>query len=198
MQLVSSPAKDVLKLGCCIIQPPCSVMQGSHLPAMPVVIGEVGAKDWGNNSISNTDTTVYSLTDREWLQATGAYLNTLAGKTGKPTSWFFWAWNANSGINLTAVVAQAGPSRMKSDYSCQAVLAHLLWAHTHSSNHFHQLQLTLVSAIRSVPGDTHGIVGPRTTWREVQWTKVRMLTGTFGLRPWYCKWQPEFCEIVQW
>ena len=35
-------------------------------------------------------------------------------------------------------------------------------------------------------GDTRGLVGPQTTWREVQWTKVRTLTKSFGLRPWFC------------
>jgi hypothetical protein len=34
-------------------------------------------------------------------------------------------------------------------------------------------------------------VGPNTTWREVQWTKVRVLIRIFGLRPWYCGWWPE-------
>ena len=47
--------------------------------------------------------------------------------------------------------------------------------------------------------DTKGIVGPMTTWREVQWTKVRMLTRLFGLRPWYCgAISPEFCATVEW
>ncbi|KIZ04477.1 hypothetical protein MNEG_3478 [Monoraphidium neglectum] len=48
-------------------------------------------------------------------------------------------------------------------------------------------------------GDTKGIVGPLTTWREVQWTKIRMLTREFGLVPWYCKYvSSEFCETVTW
>jgi hypothetical protein len=34
-------------------------------------------------------------------------------------------------------------------------------------------------------------VGPNTTWREIQWTKVRVLIRIFGLRPWYCGWWPE-------
>jgi hypothetical protein len=40
-------------------------------------------------------------------------------------------------------------------------------------------------------GDTKGLVGPNTTWREIQWTKVRVLIRIFGLRPWYCGWWPE-------
>jgi hypothetical protein len=39
-------------------------------------------------------------------------------------------------------------------------------------------------------GDTQGLVGPKTTWREVQWTKVRVLTKSFGLRPWFCAAAP--------
>ncbi|KAI8465992.1 MAG: hypothetical protein J3K34DRAFT_435184 [Monoraphidium minutum] len=50
-------------------------------------------------------------------------------------------------------------------------------------------------------GDTKGIVGPLTTWREVQWTKVRMLTRLYGLVPWYCKHLEQgadFCAEVKW
>jgi hypothetical protein len=49
-----------------------------------------------------------------------------------------------------------------------------------------------------VTGDTKGLVGPRTTWREVQWTKVRMLIRSYGLRPWYCGWWPTFCDTLEW
>lgn len=35
-------------------------------------------------------------------------------------------------------------------------------------------------------GDTKGLVGPTTTWREVQWAKVRLLVRQWGLRPWFC------------
>lgn len=34
-------------------------------------------------------------------------------------------------------------------------------------------------------GDTKGIVGPASTWREVQWKKIRYLVDKFGLKPWY-------------
>jgi hypothetical protein len=47
-------------------------------------------------------------------------------------------------------------------------------------------------------GDTQGIVGPGTTWREVQWTKVRLLVREFGLTPWYCNRNPDFCATVEW
>jgi hypothetical protein len=56
-----------------------------------------------------------------------------------------------------------------------------------------------------LPGDTQGIVGPGTTcvgpgttWREVQWTKVRMLTREYGLQPWYCVHYPAACESIEW
>lgn len=47
-------------------------------------------------------------------------------------------------------------------------------------------------------GDTQGIVGPGTTWREVQWTKVRMLTREYGLQPWYCAYFPAVCSSLEW
>jgi hypothetical protein len=47
--------------------------------------------------------------------------------------------------------------------------------------------------------DTKGLVGPSTTWREVQWTKVRLLIREYGLVPWYCNYvSPEFCSTVTW
>jgi hypothetical protein len=38
--------------------------------------------------------------------------------------------------------------------------------------------------------DTKGIIGPQTTWRHLQWTKVHALVKQFGLRPWYCAAAP--------
>lgn len=118
-------------------------LQGSSIPAMAVVIGESGAKDSGDNSLNNTDTTLYLAPDKAWLDIVAAYLRTLSERTGRQPSWFFWAWNANS-------------------------------------------------------GDTKGLVGPQTTWREIQWTKVRMLIRGYGLRPWYCGWWPDFCDTLEW
>lgn len=43
-----------------------------------------------------------------------------------------------------------------------------------------------------------GIVGPDTTWMEVQWTKVRMLMKEFELRPWFCQHYVEFCDQIEW
>ncbi|WIA11531.1 hypothetical protein OEZ85_011642 [Tetradesmus obliquus] len=120
-----------------------STSSGARIPPLPVVIGESGAKDWGDNSRNNTDTTLYTEADKLWLNIVASYLRALSEKTGRQPSWFWWAWNANS-------------------------------------------------------GDTKGLVGPNTTWREVQWTKVRVLIRIFGLRPWYCGWWPEFCDTVLW
>jgi hypothetical protein len=115
----------------------------ARIPPLPVVIGESGAKDWGDNSLNNTDTTNYTNSDKIWLEIVATYLRALSDKTGRQPSWFWWAWNANS-------------------------------------------------------GDTKGLVGPQSTWREVQWTKVRMLIRNYGLKPWYCLWWPEFCQTVPW
>lgn len=75
----------------------CCLVQGASIPALPVVIGESGAKDWGDNSINNTDTTMYYDVDKLWLNVVAAYLRALSEKTGRQPSWFWWAWNANSG-----------------------------------------------------------------------------------------------------
>jgi hypothetical protein len=48
----------------------------------------------------------------------------------------------------------------------------------------------------TVTEDTKGIVGPNTSWKHVQFTKVRLLSQLFGLRPWYCK-LPEALHICQ-
>lgn len=34
--------------------------------------------------------------------------------------------------------------------------------------------------------DTRGLVGPNSTWKDLQYTKVRLLSQLFGLKPWYC------------
>lgn len=97
-------------------------------PRAAVMLGEFGAKDDGDNSVANDDTTAWSASDAAWFKTLAAYARKQMGP--KP-SWLFWAWNANS-------------------------------------------------------GDTRGVVGPQTTWRQVQWTKVRLLAREFGLRPWFC------------
>lgn len=72
-------------------------MQGTPLPAMAVLLGEFGSKDYGDNGDTNSDTTVYSDVDKQWLRDTAAYARRLSESTHSPVSWFFWAWNANSG-----------------------------------------------------------------------------------------------------
>ena len=73
------------------------LLQGARIPAMPVVIGESGARDNGDNSFNNTDTTQYDPADRAWLDVVASYLRTLRERTGRQPSFFFWALNANSG-----------------------------------------------------------------------------------------------------
>lgn len=70
-------------------------MQGMRIPPLPVVIGEAGAKDWGDNSANNTDTTVYTEADKVWLNIVASYLRALSERTGRQPSWFWWAFNAN-------------------------------------------------------------------------------------------------------
>lgn len=73
------------------------VLQGKTMADTPVLIGEFAVKDSGNNSFNNNDTTVYTPADRMWLEAFAQYHRALSAKAGRPLSWFFWAWNANSG-----------------------------------------------------------------------------------------------------
>lgn len=64
-----------------------------------VVYLSAGAKDSGDNSRNNTDTTNYLPPDKAWLDIVAAYLRALSERTGRQPSWFFWAWNANSGMS---------------------------------------------------------------------------------------------------
>jgi hypothetical protein len=77
------------------------LLQGARIPPLPVVIGESGAKDWGDNSRNNTDTTLYTEADKLWLNIVASYLRALSEKTGQQPSWFWWAWNANSGAGFS-------------------------------------------------------------------------------------------------
>lgn len=77
--------------------------------------------------------------------------------------------------------------------------AHSTHARTHTRSHNTRNPRNSTKQKQANSGDTKGIVGPRTTWREVQWTKIRLLSRLFGLRPWYCKSvDAEFCETVEW
>jgi len=58
-------------------------MQNARIPPLPVVIGESGAKDWGDNSLNNTDTTNYTNSDKIWLEIVATYLRALSDKTGR-------------------------------------------------------------------------------------------------------------------
>jgi hypothetical protein len=83
------------------------LLQGARIPPLPVVIGESGAKDWGDNSVNNTDTTLYTEADKLWLNIVASYLRALSDKTGRQPSWFWWAWNANSGAQCLALYVDA-------------------------------------------------------------------------------------------
>jgi hypothetical protein len=83
------------------------LLQGARIPPLPVVIGESGAKDWGDNSVNNTDTTLYTEADKLWLNIVASYLRALSDKTGRQPSWFWWAWNANSGGQCSALQEDA-------------------------------------------------------------------------------------------
>ena len=55
--------------------------------------------------MNNTDTTYYTEEDRAWLKLFADYSRQLAGRGCRPLSWFWWAWNANSGkLQLDFVV----------------------------------------------------------------------------------------------
>jgi hypothetical protein len=70
---------------------------------------------------------------------------------------------------------------------------------THACRRRHVVTMRLFCALLLLlPGDTQGIVGPGSTWREVQWTKVRMLTLEYGLQPWYCVHYPAACDSIEW
>jgi len=66
------------------------LLQGERLPQMPVIVGEFGAYDFGDNSWNNTDSTQYSSYDKMWMKRTATYLKDLAASVGDKMSWFFW------------------------------------------------------------------------------------------------------------
>lgn len=99
----SLPVVPALPACLSVCVPAC---QGVSLPRFPVIVGEFGAKDFGDGSKDNTDTTKYSAYDQVWFAETAAYLRALSAKAGVPLSWLFWAWNANSGVQDVAARAK--------------------------------------------------------------------------------------------
>lgn len=90
-------------------------------------------------------------------------------------------------MRLAAVVARAGYC---GDTLCWR--QHVIECQFFSlSIHANQQTLSLSSA--PVTGDTKGIVGPETMWRDVQFKKVQLLSQLYGLRPWYCTAAPDAC-----
>ena len=68
-----------------------------------------GAKDSGDNSRINADTTNYLPPDKAWLDVVASYLTALSERTGRQPSWFFWAWNANSGLHCWSYCGTCSP-----------------------------------------------------------------------------------------
>jgi hypothetical protein len=61
-----------------------------------VVVGEIGAYDYGDNTLDNKDTTDCKDTDKAWFARTAQYLKALAASTDEKVSYFLWSWNSNS------------------------------------------------------------------------------------------------------
>jgi hypothetical protein len=72
-------------------QPPRT--QGGLIPRVGVHIGEFGASDRGENSVSNSDTTVWDTSAVSWLTVVSSYFRTTLGDG---YSWFWWCWQATS------------------------------------------------------------------------------------------------------
>lgn len=49
-----------------------------------------------------------------------------------------------------------------------------------------QTDSAVCTAAAHAAEDTKGLVGPNSTWKNVQFTKIRLLSQLFGLKPWYC------------
>lgn len=98
-------------------------LQGAPLPKIPVVIGEIGAYDYGNNELENKDTTNYQDTDKEWIARTAQYLKAQAASTNAKVSYFLWCWNSNS-RKFWASAAAAGtyPCHALTRMVCRAAL----------------------------------------------------------------------------
>ena len=75
-------------------------MQGVPLPKMPVIVGELGAYDYGDPRTQNRDYTSFTSFDKLWFTRTAAYLKAMAASAGAKMSWMWWCWNANSRESL--------------------------------------------------------------------------------------------------
>jgi hypothetical protein len=164
-------------------------LQGRPIRTVNVILGEFGVRDYGDNGLLNKDTTVWQPVDQTWLASLTRYLRrTLATRDGVNAPWFWWAWNGAWGPLGWLPVASMCPRaanpwsdgcRLWAAHCCCSVCVRHMWLdHTLLSQ-----RLSAPSAANS--GDTKGIVGPTTTWRVVQWTKVRFLSDSMGLKPWY-------------
>jgi hypothetical protein len=182
--------------------------QGDPLRRVGLIIGEFGTRDDGDNAVANRDTTTYTRRDRAWLGLLSRYLRALSKESG-PVSWMWWSWNVSGALGGRGGcgVAGAGPGAPRQRGSAAGALVHALgppkpplpspraaWVClTHIPLAFSPLPLPQANSV-----DTKGLVGPQTTWREVQWTKIRLLIREFGLVPWYCRAAPDRCTLLPW
>lgn len=148
-------------------------------PRAAVLLGEFGVLDTGVNAVANEDTTKWSAADADWLARLSAYARSSLG--GPRASWLFWAWNGERRRGR-GVGGRGSAAHQPRPWTRAQRRALLKPCDAHQQTHPRTPQ----------PGrpansqDTRGIVGPQTTWREVQWTKVRALVRFWGLRPWFC------------
>ena len=127
----------------------------------------------------------------------GQYVTRLSRQEGTPApSWLMWAWNANSGRSLPALAATR--------HTCAPVVppvppscSHRTLLLPHPLPNGPTCACACTCACWPATGDTKGIIGPTTTWREVQWTKVRLLVTEYGLRPYYCKGNEAACAAIK-
>jgi hypothetical protein len=73
-----------------------TVAQGAPLARLPVVVGEFGVYDHGSFYSPGPDYTNIRGVDVTFLNDFGDYLKQKETQ-GATISWFWWAWNANSG-----------------------------------------------------------------------------------------------------
>jgi hypothetical protein len=152
-----------------------ALYSGRRLPRRPpVLLGEVGVRDDADNGVGapNADTTRWRQEDLAWLADVRRYFaSSFLRVRALPAS-----SSSSSPPPGRRPVAAASASRGRPASSYP--LSWFFWSWNANS------------------GDTKGLVGPATTWRVIQWTKVRALVSELGLRPWYCDFAPaEACRM---
>lgn len=97
---------------------------GTPLKKIPVIVGEMGAYDYGDNTKNNTDTTTYTEYDKAWLVRTADYLKALTAASGQGLSWFLWCWNSNSREWVRMALAARRPQPNACVSRCSTALRH--------------------------------------------------------------------------